>query len=192
MPSNTQLIAITGSHSTGKTTLINDLSRSLNSKGLDHSVISEIPREICRQLGDDAFHRDKNTLSKQTMLMMLQLARERAATSRITLSDRTILDHWIYTKNTFNATKEFIELRDILFSAVADSLSAYRLILYIPIEIPLQQDDVREDDKAFQRQIDKDIKESLLNTGINFSTISGNPIERADKTIKILENEGII
>ena len=94
-------LAFTGSHGTGKTTLISAIAEKLAEKKVSVELVREIPRLVCEAVDDDRFFRqDANTFAKQTLLLQGQIQAELAAgldSPELILCDRALLDHWIYT-----------------------------------------------------------------------------------------------
>ena len=123
MPLKPLKLALTGSHGTGKTTLISAITEKLAEKRVSFEVVREIPRLICETVDDDTFFRqDANTFAKQTLLLQSQIQAELAAgldSAELILCDRALLDHWIYTAHFHRSGLAEQKVLDVYVSTIA-------------------------------------------------------------------------
>ena len=181
-------IAFTGSHGVGKTTIIKLLEKRLGTNN-SVNVTREIPRIICYLVNNpEYFRRSQNTLVKQMIILLGQLTQEHElANTEYLICDRTIFDHWAYT--TYLFSDELTEDYKITCEEFQKShMKTYDKIFYIPIEFDVEDDGTRENDKSFQKEIDKIIVENLEKHKIEFITIGGT-IE--DRYNQIINNIGL-
>jgi nicotinamide riboside kinase len=185
-------VAFVGTHGTGKTTLVDALSTHLSGIGITCSVTDEVPRVVCESAADPTFfRRGNNSLARQIMLLMGQPIYETAAGaegSSILLCDRSVLDHWAYTRYLFI---QELQSQGILLPAgdfVAKHCESYDVIFYVPIEFGPVDDGTRESDASFQQAIDREICDLLKTYRLRYCTIKGTVNERIDQVLKELES----
>jgi nicotinamide riboside kinase len=179
-------ICITGTHSTGKTTLINSYVEKFPTK--KYHIINEKAREVIAKgylLGKDA------TIDSYLFYINEQLSAEiesEESTYEILFSDRSIIDGAAHPKvnNQFKETQFptfFIELFENILHF---QKSFFDIYIYIPIEFPMQQDIVRPNDEHYRQEIDKEIKRLLDKHVVNYYTITGTIAERTNSLNEIL------
>jgi nicotinamide riboside kinase len=185
-------ITFVGAHGTGKTTLVRALSQRISEKGISCTMTDEVPRVVCESAGDPTFfRRGNNSLAKQSLLLIGQPIYEAAATlegAAVVLCDRSILDHWAYTRCLF---MDDLRSEGILAPAgdfVSKYCETYDAIFYVPIEFASIDDGTREGDPTFQQAIDSEIRALLNSYNIQYHTIKGTVDERVDTVLKKLED----
>jgi thymidylate synthase/nicotinamide riboside kinase len=192
-PTKTLKLALTGSHGTGKTTLISAIAEKLAEKKVSFELVREIPRVVCESVDDDRFFRqDANTFAKQTLLLQGQMQAELAAgldSPELILCDRALLDHWIYTAHFHRSGLAEQKILDVYVSTIAQHCQTYDLIFYLPIEFVAVDDGVREADLEFQKAIDRDIRSFLEKHGFKFITVTGTVAVRCATVIDCIEKE---
>lgn len=176
-------IALTGAHGVGKTTLANAVREALGVKGYPVQLAPELPREICGIVGNPEFFRQgENTLAKQMALLYGQVQLEYTMgivpPRELILTDRTLADHWAYTVHFFRGELEKQDLFRVLETMIAQYLSTYSLIGYVPIEFAPLDDGIRESDAPFQAAIDRLIKKFMDDHSIPYITVSGTVEQR--------------
>jgi nicotinamide riboside kinase len=172
-------IALTGSHGTGKSTLAEALTEKVRKKFvITHTP--EIPRLFVDEFNDKTlFRRERNTFGWQTLILSRQIEVESLLSPKVQLlvCDRTIVDHWAYTKILFPRECATAEGR-AWAAIVARWVRTYDRVFRLPIEFAIQDDGVREDDLEFQREIDRTIETIYYDLGVSLITISGSVAER--------------
>lgn len=180
--------AVSGSHGTGKTTLITEVARVLAHRTSVH-ICREIPETIISQVNDSQFfQRSRNSLVRQLLICLKQVVvenRERAKASVI-LVDRTLIDHLAYTALLFPAFTESIEF-DLLFRMTAESLREYNAIFKLPIEFGIPADGIREADIEFQLAIDGLIEQFYMKAGVKPIIVSGHLQARSTAVVHVIE-----
>lgn len=177
-------VGFSGAHSTGKTTLINQLRGYLESQfGRDVGLITEVARDLIYRSGDDAFlHRKNSSKERQFWIQIQQIILESEVTHRtnksILLTDRTVVDNLAYTRHNFPPERRDVPMDPFLDEQATSWMRTYDLVFYLPVEFPLDIDTVREDDTAFQLDIDTTIRRLLLSYNIPFVTLTGAPDRR--------------
>ncbi|MCC5625996.1 ATP-binding protein [Nostoc sp. CHAB 5715] len=154
-------VAISGSHSTGKTTLFAKISSTLASACIVHAV-PELARELILKSGIPGFlHPDNHRPSRLALMLAAQIQREVAhSRSHCVVCDRGILDNLAYASLLFSdylSTFEGHCCQDV----VESWLPTYDLILTTAIRAPMQVDENRVDDEYFRRNIELRMTELL-------------------------------
>ena len=184
-------ITFVGAHGTGKTTLVTNLQEILNNRGISTEITPEVPRIICETENDNHFfRRENNTLTKQISLLFGQTVYENLAEmkqSSVVLCDRSILDHWGYTKVLFAEHLAESGIYNSLLNFIEKHCRSYDRIFYVPIEFSPIDDGTREYYIKFQQDIDKEIYESLGQLNLPYQVVKGTVNERVETVLKVLE-----
>jgi nicotinamide riboside kinase len=171
----TKLCPVVGAHGTGKSTLLRALAQS--SLGSQIAIGQEIPRLICDAAErPDYYQRANNTFAKQIHLLFEQLATEvdyQLTKQRIVVLDRSLIDHFAYTKVLFERELQETCLGAIIKNRLSKLCPRYATIFYIPIEVPLIADGTREGDDEFQRAVDREISSLLSELFPNYIDVAG-------------------
>ena len=189
MSTPTRTVALVGAHGTGKTSLINALHDKLRKDGVEVTVLPEVPRKICDRVSDpEFFRRENNTLPRQMLILLAQMTLEAEPTNALRLSDRTVLDHWAYTKLLFPQGLNANSITEPLSHFIERHCrTMYQKILYIPPEIAPVDDGTRESSTEFQRQVDEMIRALLADFGLTYDTVRGSVQERLDRAMTLIE-----
>lgn len=160
-------IAVSGSHGTGKTTLVNRLADIYNL-----SVINEQAREV-HSLGF-VINEDVN-LSVELLMLMRQMAMEENDPWHRFIVDRSLMDYIAYSEQI----TELSVIDSALLNSMKDMIYAYmkqryNVIFYLPIEFELEEDDVRAQDVIYQEKIDKSLRSHYQSASIPIVTLTGN------------------
>lgn len=127
-------IAFIGSHSTGKTTLCNELIK-------DHQDHFLIP-EIARVFGIEKIPMIKRSIELQKEMIQVQKKIEFYHDRFI--SDRSILDFGIYSMD-----------ETLIRECFRDMKGRYDYVFYVPITFKIVDDGFRNIDRQFQKDIDR-------------------------------------
>ena len=200
-------IAITGSHGTGKTTLINELLKKINSKedgmkvGITGShgtrkttltkhlagrqrykLLPEAPRQAL-QLG---FPINENTpIETELWIFGKQLEMELVARDNY-IADKCFIDLLAYAIFIFKGNTGFIK---VLTEISKKASKNYDYVIYLPSgEFPIEDDGVRSTDPKFQKDIDSIIIRLLKDFEIKYTTITGDREERYRKALEALKD----
>ncbi len=166
-------LAFTGSHSTGKTTLINTLMQAR--PDLRVVAIKNVTRKIIERgfpLAKDA------TVDSFVNYINDQLREERLAELTgfdVLLSDRTILDAIGYS--TVNKQLSGNKIPDYFIQMLHEiwrlEAKFYNLYIYCPVEFPMVEDGVRIIDEEYRNAVGKQIKKLLDEYEVNYITVTG-------------------
>ena len=179
-------IAFTGSHGTGKTTLLNDVKPILASRGL--SYVTEVARRIIQRgypLNMDAnvdsyIHYINDQLNAETTMVDCS----------IFISDRTLLDPLAYALVNNELPRPyipeyFIEMMQNVWLLEKDR---YDLYVYFPVEFSMQIDNVRPQDEIYRWAVGDKIAALLGEHKISHIVMSGSPSERVDSLLQVINN----
>lgn len=166
MKSASMRIAVVGSHSTGKTTLIRALSEIL-----DVPILSEVAREKIAESDKLPHHMTPEERSAFQMGILSEQIR-REIRSESFLSDRSVFDAAAYAFDTPGY--------EALFEAAKTHASErpYARIFFLPIEFALEGDGIRSEDESYRKKIEDVLAETIERAGTPYVRISGSREER--------------
>lgn len=172
-------IALTGSHCTGKTSLMNKLYGNIEFAGYEFYL--EVIREIAR-IGFNA-NTDADDSSQMAMcaLHILHLKKQNMIT------DRCLLDNYVYAymlrDKGANISDKWIETLQYYF---LDSINKYDIYAFCPTEFKLVEDGFRMIDKAFQEEISSEILRTLVKyvPGDRYILLSGETDQRVEQLLR--------
>jgi len=182
-------IAFTGAHSTGKTTLIDMVVHA--NKDRQIIAITNIARGVIARgfrLGKQAH------IPGYVNYIRDQLKAEREALNQsfnVLLSDRTVLDAVAYSMINKQLLRSdvpdyFIEMLSEIWLLESQF---YDLYVYCPIEFPIVQDGVRDNDEKYRAAVSNQIGSLLKERSINYIAISGSPEVRLQTLQQYLQGE---
>lgn len=188
-------IAIVGSHGTGKSTLLSDLTTL--SELSQYKFITESARNILARSNlklegltkDNAFHFEFECIAYQAI-------EEGSAKNDMFISDRCFFDVEVYSKSMLDnklITENQLEtINDLCITFKKDQ---YDLILFVPIEFSMsEQDSVdnRNESEEYRKHIEQQLYYNLLQyklehqRNLEIIFVKGSREERVEKVIKIL------
>jgi len=135
--------AISGAHSQGKTTLINELKHRNIVSEYKISFLSGVAREVGTYLPIN----EGGTLLTQYMILSKQA--EACLKPGRVITDRSVLDVISYTRYHFNKGDITAQEMDVLETIYKSCLPYYSRIFYIIPELPLVNDNVRSVGQEF-------------------------------------------
>jgi len=170
------IYTLTGTHSTGKSTLLVKLKELYPNFHFNDSSTREVTSKEERRLdviSDDS----QNRLYKAIEVKEMELLQ----VSKIipTFMDRSFVDFTAYTL-AFNKQGKISDTFAAMIQYECEkrlSRKQYDLIFYLPIEFDIVDDGIRSVDKDLQQLVDTEIK-GLLKNQLNVVTLSGNIEER--------------
>lgn len=176
-------VSITGSHSTGKTTLACTVNNILREQGANSvGLIDEVARRVIAMgfpLNQDA------TIHSYLNYIWLQLKEEREHFEKHVISDRSLVDllGYIRTNDDPKIPKYFVSmLEELLWHESA----YFGLYCYLPIEFPLEMDNVRPSDIEYQKAVDTNIQLILKEYRLPYEKITGSLDDRSKKVAGLL------
>ena len=169
-------VAIVGSHSTGKTTLLRLLAERL-----EISTLSEVAREMIAESDKLPHHMTGEERGEFQMGILREQIRRELAVEAF-LSDRSAFDAVAYSFDT----PSYGELL-----AVAEDHAEkrpYDRIFFLPVEFPLEGDGIRSQDEDYRLAVENELLRILAETGTPFVRITGNPEARLAACLESLGN----
>ncbi len=168
-------IALTGSHCTGKTTILDNIEYP--------NKIQEIAR---RELIQDV--KPHNMTPKERIIFQCEyweLQKKTEDSKKDFLSDRSLVDILAYDFDIFKSIEVYAMLPKLV--------GRYDILLYIPIEFPLKADSIRNPDVSYQIIIDNRIKDLLerlqqLDQRLIVDTLNGTVEQRTNKLKDLITN----
>lgn len=189
----TNLFGITGSHGTGKTTLMREfLVAALRGRaGLPAGVkvygVAEQATAKRLQLGDPDLFTRHNSYQLQHDIMALQIFapltalsqahRERRLGHSVILTDRTVVDPVSYAKLSFPDNWQEARVAGVLESFIPDMARLYRGVAVLPTgAIPLVSDNgLRSPDQDFQQRADEQLRADYAAVGVPLYELPSDP-----------------
>lgn len=165
-------IAITGTQSTGKTTLLNALKEHDLFK--DFKFIDEVTRSVksegfkINEQGDDA---------TQIAIIKKHLDNLKLAGANA-IYDRCFLDSLVYTYYLYQKGKVRIETLDSAYIAFENYIDQYDLIILLEPEFDVVADNVRSVSVEFRDEIAKIFKYFIIKYNLCILRLSGSTVER--------------
>jgi thymidylate kinase len=146
-----KIIAITGTHGTGKTTLTFALAMHYKHQGANVKIIQEVARSCPFPLNDK--------MTRETALWIYHEHSKKELEARkdhdIVICDRTAFDSFVYAESLGIMFFEYAETQ------AKDHLYSYDKLFFIRPDIPLIEDGIRSNDVEFQMKVDKLFEERL-------------------------------
>lgn len=172
-------IAFTGSHSTGKTTLLSQILETYPKRKIQY--VHEIAREVIHKgfpLGKNANIHSYIMLLNEYYKKILSLDNN---ADTITIYDRTLLDIVAYLKINEQLPRPyiptyFIDLVKSLWLLEKDLFDVY---FFFPIEFEMEKDpNIRDEDEKYRQGISTEIKNTLDQHETHYIIVKGNPNDR--------------
>ena len=181
-------VIITGSHCTGKTTLVNKLKKHLK----NWNFLSETAREIIDELGIVPNEIENDQIQKssfQLKIMSRQITEENYyyKKNKNLISDRGIFDSLGYCFNLPNNVYSYLAKQSLDHY----KKKPYDLIIFLPPVLELEDDGTRIMDKEFQVKISNNILDIYKKNNIEYITLDTTILEeRVEQTLKLINNHG--
>lgn len=174
-----RFVSITGAHGVGKTTLIHaTLSQLL--KQHEASMIAEPAREIAKS---GFYVNDRISADGIFEYLRFCLSEARQSQASLILTDRSILDLYAYTRELF-PSKFSSSLEGLIREQINVEKIRTKLYVYVPIEFPMQVDDLRPADLDYQAHIDSVVKELLTEFEMPVLRVTGTIEQRVDQVLR--------
>jgi len=170
-------IAISGSHSTGKTSLAAQLQQALTK--LSFSVTAS--DEPIRQLE----HGNKLRAGGPGYLKLLTIHFERLnrCATDLLLLDRSLIDFWSYLHVEQQAPPEIIALTEQLLPAYLSQVDHH---FFLPIEFSVKADGYRPIDEGFRKKISDEILTGVADE--QHSQLTGSPTQRISRALAVIHD----
>lgn len=180
-------VVLSGSHGTGKTTLVRSLGERLGGRNV--VVLPEVPRLVIQELGDPhALRVGNNTFERQLLILTRHLEAEYTASlsgADVVICDRALADHWVYTVYLFPEKCETPEGR--LWEAIVRRwVRSYNHVILVPPEFPPKPDGVREGSVEFQQHIHNALVNFYATESIDYVMVQGDVKDRVEQCLEII------
>ena len=167
MADQPRILGICGAPCTGKTTLAGWLTAELAGRGLVCELLPELARLLAAQgVRIDGAMRDQD----YDAFLAAYQERDSAARAALAIADRTPVDHLSYLAVNRNVAPDFVSRHR---ETALDAMRRYRLVLYLPVQFPPQDDSFRETSIAYQRELDGAIEATLPEIAPPVVTVRG-------------------
>jgi len=179
-------IAFTGTHCTGKTTLLNEIKVVYNKDG----SFGYVP-EVARKIIDKGYplNADANTDSYIHYINEQLKSEQKINNYELFVSDRTLLDPLAYALINKELPRPYI--RNYFIEMIENvwllEKERYDLYIYFPIEFPLNFDNVRSSDEDYRRDVDKMIYSLLTKYNVKYVTIRGAVEKRLETFLNLIK-----
>jgi nicotinamide riboside kinase len=181
-------IAFTGSHATGKSTLIRHFVE--HHSRLHICVIEGITRAIISR--GFPLAKDSNVDSYTNYIKdQLRSARMlRIEQPDILISNRTVLDAAAYARVNSSLPRPFVPeyFIEMLFEIALLEAKQFDLFIYCPVEFLMEPDEVRPNDEVYREKVGAQIRAFLVENTIPFVEVSGDATSRLTQVNEIIEN----
>ena len=170
-------IGLTGSHSTGKTSVLN----ALKSVRGEYNYITEIARKF------DIKAAGENRTQVQIDILRAQIIAENKYYSNGFISDRTVIDNLAYFMAIDEKCRRPATTK--MYNGIVELRLArvYNIIFYFPIEFPIVADGFRFEDSDFQKKIDRNILTIMKQNNVYYYTVRGSVKNRVEYILGIIK-----
>lgn len=185
-------ILITGTHSTGKSSLLFELSKQEEFKSF--VFVGGVTREA-KKLGFEI--NENGDVETQFYCLASDILNLLKYKNGNVVYDRSILDTYVYTQYLFDRSQKNLEKSSISYysavMATSEALCMFKdsfdLIFWLRPEFKIEDDGVRSIDEQFQKDIDDLFEKTISEYGVKgVHILSGTTKERIE-VIKQLYNE---
>ena len=181
-------ICFVGAPSTGKTVLAKSLTGQLRKEGYTAELAREYARDFIVHYGP------MKEAADQFLIFQGQKQREKETEERnpdFVVCDCATFLSYVYTflyeppKSDKKSWKKYKMVSKILLNEVKPRISDYDYVFFLPVEFKPEEDGTRlYKDKALE--ISKQIEEFLQNQKVNYCQVRGNPKERLNKVLEVI------
>ena len=173
---------ISGTHSAGKTTLLNALRSEKQFK--DYQICNEVTRWV-KSLDIDI---NEGGSDKSQLLVMMKHIYNIYMFDKF-ITDRTSLDGYVYSQWLYAEDKISIETLDLVRSIFYKTIEEYDAIFYIAPEFDLEDDGVRSTDVSFRDEIHQLFETIIDQEQIPVYKLTGSVRERTQQVLDIINKE---
>lgn len=161
-----EIIAIVGAESTGKTTLAGELTQALRQKGLAVAHVSEYLREFCELRGrTPEVHEQAGIAEEQARRIAVA-----AESHDIVVADTSALMIAVYSELVFGDRS--------LYPMAENEQGRYQYTLLTAIDLPWQADGHMRDGAHVREPVTALVRASLARAAVSYAVVSGEGPER--------------
>jgi len=176
-------IGLTGTHSVGKTTLLNALRSESCFK--DFAICDEVTRQV-RALGLEI--NELGSDNTQRVIMLKHIENIMLHDNMIT--DRTALDCFVYSRYLLSKQKITVDTFAIIHKLFLKIWNMYDLVFFIEPEFDLVPDGVRSVDENFRDDIHKEFVNTIAELKLykdNLHYLKGSVVSRVQQVMTVYE-----
>lgn len=173
-------ILITGTHGTGKSTLLHELSQLPEFK--EYQFIGGVTRKAKNlgfQINEGGDWKTQLYCAASDIINLLENEH------RDVIYDRSIIDTFIYTEFLICSGEPWILVDRIVLNTLKLFIDRFDLIIWLRPEFEIKNDDVRSTSVNFQKGIDKYFEDFFRVQKIEVHQLSGSIEERVEQFRKI-------
>jgi nicotinamide riboside kinase len=148
------VVAVLGAESTGKTTLVEQLSQALQDLGHPTAVVPEVLREFCEARGRTPQAHEQRDLAA-AQIQRIEAAKQMAS---VVLADTTALMTAVYSELIFQDPS--------LYPLAVEAHRTVDLTLLTAVDLPWVSDGIQRDGEHVRAPVDALIRRALLDAGI--------------------------
>ena len=178
------IVALIGSHGTGKTTLANALERSLGAfrpPGSWTRTCKSLFGALNKQVVDVT----------QLMITFGNLATLLSSSRPLVVAERLVLDNLAYSMLSENITAVTLEAHRTILRNLVDPSFGYRILwVFMPIEFEMERDGVRLEDTDYRLAIERLILSLGTEFGIEWVVAKGSVDQRTEIVESALKERG--
>ncbi|MHA1250563.1 MAG: AAA family ATPase [Candidatus Helarchaeota archaeon] len=177
-------IGILGTHSTGKTTLGHKLVSYLKESHFIVGWVGEIVRDL------PAAVNDLSAFLTQYWIINTQINKEieRQSNNNVVVTDRTVIDNFVYAKNAAKKDSISKEQLKVLEIICKNWSKTYDFLFYTQrTNFPIENDNFRSTDLQFQIEIDQMLKNIIRKWELKVVELHGNIDERFQKVLETFD-----
>lgn len=174
---------VTGASGVGKTTLVELLAPTLSL-----SVIPELARQICQELGYERIGDIADQEAFKWKVLQAQIDQENSLGSFI--ADRSTLDSWVLWQR-WNICAAMSYDTERYYEKAYNQAQKYTHVIYVPAMFEPVDDGFRWTDKDYQKQIDRLIRMTIFEwklTACSYVIQSTDNESRLKETLSWLEH----
>lgn len=169
-------VAVTGTHSTGKTTFLSNLKDGLQGRDVVATLVADKASE-CRDVG---FPILKDHTFESTLWIMASVIRgelEAALNAQVVLVDRPVSDALAYLEAALQSTDRSVSVaeRDYLYSLAQMHSRRYSLLYRTVLDPSVPLGEGRDSDTVFRALVDEKLASVIEEVGLEASSLP--PVE---------------
>ncbi|HIV72997.1 MAG TPA: ATP-binding protein [Candidatus Aquabacterium excrementipullorum] len=171
-----RIITITGAESTGKTTLVRELTRILQSRGLKAMMVGEALRDFCDEHGRTPRVDEQQAIAREQTRRIAKAALD----NDVVLADTSALTIAVYSDYIFADTSLYAEAEQDHAQAAMTLLTA--------LDLPWVEDGIIRDGPHVREPVDALIRRALARSGAPYAVVSGQGIGRIERALSVIES----